>query len=460
MFKGSAVLGIAVLIFFLGPLISQGGGANIALGVSVAFCMGMILLVVGSRSGIRPGRTLATAGEGVEDAGRDDELSEEERRFLINIFFAGLLLRIGLSILITIFDPGRYFDGDAVTYEQVGRTLAKYWHGHYAFPQKLERAILPSYYHLNALIFYIFGYSRLIPQLINCVIGSLLILMFHSLCRQCFGSRAARVGAVIAAFYPSMIMWSIINVRDIWSLFALTGVVLQGINLKRNIRPGSVLWLLFYLVLLFLLRKYLVSIVLVSFFIGFTISGGKKLLRNYLILAVVTIMLAYFLNRAGSDLLGFEQINLENIDFMRQKFAAIHGRTRYLPNADISTPQGALAYLPLGITYFLLAPFPWAIDFGVLRQVAALPEVLIWYFMVPYVIMGIRTCLKENSEDSNFILAFVIGMLIPYSLVEANAGTAFRHRIQIILFLLIFASVTISRRLERRGREAGGPAAT
>lgn len=70
-------------------------------------------------------------------------------------------------------------------------------------------------------------------------------------------------------------------------------------------------------------------------------------------------------------------------------------------------------------------------------------------------IAGAWFLLKERFNRVEPILLFVILTTLIYALVQGNAGTAYRHRAQVVAFLLIFASVGIEvwwvRRLHRRG---------
>src|SRR4030095_8505404 len=53
----------------------------------------------------------------------------------------------------------------------------------------------------------------------------------------------------------------------------------------------------------------------------------------------------------------------------------------FAEDVDVSTASGALSTLPLGMTYLLLAPFPWQL--ASFRQVITLPEMLIWWTSIP-----------------------------------------------------------------------------
>ena len=63
------------------------------------------------------------------------------------------------------------------------------------------------------------------------------------------------------------------------------------------------------------------------------------------------------------------------------------GQSAYAPKADVSTTQGAIAVLPVGLAYLLFAPFPWAVHN--VRQALTVPETLVWYALMPALLRGL-----------------------------------------------------------------------
>jgi hypothetical protein len=106
---------------------------------------------------------------------------------------------------------------------------------------------------------------------------------------------------------------------------------------------------------------------------------------------------------------------------------------------DISTPTKALLYLPRGLALFLLAPFPW--ELSSIRQVLALPETLFFYWLIPWMVRGIRDLIRHQFRTSLMVLLITAGLTLGYSLGEGNAGTAYRHRAQLLSFFIIYAAV-------------------
>ena len=90
---------------------------------------------------------------------------------------------------------------------------------------------------------------------------------------------------------------------------------------------------------------------------AFLAGRGTRVVQNYaggVLALVVVVFLARTLGLGGEY---YEYLDFERISELRS------GRTykassAFMVDTDISTPAAAAAFLPLGLLYFLLAPFP------------------------------------------------------------------------------------------------------
>ena len=82
-----------------------------------------------------------------------------------------------------------------------------------------------------------------------------------------------------------------------------------------------------------------------------------------------------------------------------------------------------------------------------MRIAMVVPEVIVWwYLLVSAVWPGLRYCLRERLFDVFPLLMFLIAMGLLYSMMFSNVGLVFRHRAQLLPWLLVFASVGIELR--------------
>src|ERR1044072_6528138 len=119
-------------------------------------------------------------------------------------------------------------------------------------------------------------------------------------------------------------------------------------------------------------------------------------------------------------------------------------------DVDVSTTSGAISAIPIGMTYLLLAPFPWQL--GSFRQMLTLPEMLVWWLAIPLLVLGAWFTIRHRLREIAPILIFTSLLTLTYSIVQGNVGTAYRQRAQLLAFYLIFVAVGFV--LMREKREA------
>ena len=101
----------------------------------------------------------------------------------------------------------------------------------------------------------------------------------------------------------------------------------------------------------------------------------------------------------------------------------------------MSSLGGVISILPLGVLYLLFAPFPWSMS-G-LRQMLTLPDILMWYALVPFLIRGVVSAL-EKLRRTMPVLVFTTSLTLAYGAFLGNAGTAYRQRTQVMMFYFLF----------------------
>jgi len=171
-----------------------------------------------------------------------------------------------------------------------------------------------------------------------------------------------------------------------------------------------------------------------------------------------------------------QETTAESLGGRREGFVRSGGYSLMDAWARISTPQKLIAYLPRALTIGLLAPFPWQWfdtkgSTGLMRTFAG-AEMVLFYLLIPWLLAGTWKLVKRRRADGYFLLAFIVGLMVPVSLVVANLGTLFRLRLLFLLPLLVVAAqadpVAFYRRVCRRvigtargpGHTTGEPSGT
>ena len=252
--------------------------------------------------------------------------------------------------------------------------------------------------------------------------------------------RVAKVTAVAIAVFPSFVIWSGQLLKDGLIIFLLVLVMTLVLQLQEQFGYGALIVLVLSLFGILSLRFYIFYMVVIavigSFIIGVTRST-RHLLRNTAILVFVGVSLTYLGvgQRASSELNKYA--NLESIQRSRSDLA--RANTGYAEDIDVSTTEGAITLMPIGFAYLMLAPFPW--QMSNLRQMITMPEVLLWWAMVPFLVTGLIYTIKHRLRKAFPMLIFSLLLTFAYSIFQGNVGTAYRQRTQIQVFLFVLIGV-------------------
>jgi len=376
--------------------------------------------------------------------------------FLIRMFFFALALRVLLAFLLHYFSQYGMFAEDDYYYNRVAWRIAQSWKGNYIGnvladidPVALGTVKEVAYGYFLGAIFYVFGNVPLAAKMTSCVIGSLTVVYLSLFTWEIFGEKPARTMAYLTACFPSMILWSSLALKDPIATFCIVFAVHKACHLLSRFSSMDLIKMGIALGILGLMRGYMFILVGGCVALSFALRKREHLVRNYAIGIIFLGILFFVYQYSGFGRAYVEQASFEQMDYYRKSLAT--GGSAIHVDADISSPGKALMYLPIGVTYFLFAPFPWAIR-G-LRQLVTLPEVLVWYVMFYFFILGMREGLKVHFQKIAPILSVMVLITLTYSLIEGNLGTAYRHRAQIMGFYLMFTAFGIHLYRERKGKE-------
>jgi len=364
---------------------------------------------------------------------------EHEQRTLVPIFLAAFAVRVAVAILIAYAAPDGYFALDDQRYSALGQELARHWAGQGSYPEDIHGAI--GYYLWNAAIFTLVGPVPLATTLLNGALGAGCCVLAWSLARSIGGEIAARYAALLTAFFPSLVLWSSLNLKDALAVAAILGCVRATQRLNARFRFGPLAAIALGLAILGELRGYLALAVAAALAVGIVVprlSGRRAPISIAATLALGCLVMVWVGPIEG---LG-DEASLESLDHTRRELA--FGASAYQGDADISTPGTALSFLPIGLGYFLLAPAPWQV--WNTRQLLTLPEMLAWYALLPQVVAGFLAALRRRFGAALPLASFALFGTLSYALVESNLGTAYRHRAQVLVLFLVFGAIGLAER--------------
>jgi len=393
--------------------------------------------------------------------------SKIDGSFLLRLFVSALTVRLLIGTLIYFFHWQEFFGGDANTFDFFGNALLQTWEGDkywQYFVDLFSGGGASSGWgmlYVVAVIYKIVGRNMLATQYLNSVLGASTAPLSYLMAMEIFpNKRVARTSALLAAFFPSLILWTSQGLKDGPIIFLLTVSMLATLKLGIRFSPKYVIALVLSLFALITLRFYVFYIIAFSIACAF-ILGRQKLnaqafMRQFIIIFVLGTALAFFgvARYASMQIDAYGSFRM--LQVMRSD-AAQSAASGFGQDVDVSTPEGALSAIPIGLAYLLLAPFPW--QFGSLRQMITLPEMMIWWSCFPMLILGLLFTLRHRLREVAPIVIFTTLLTISYSIVQGNVGTAYRQRAQLLIFYFLFVAVGFALHMEKREEKARNAAA-
>lgn len=376
----------------------------------------------------------------------------ETQDFLTNVFLAALMVRVLLAAVIFGFELQISFGPDALTYDAYGNDLANYWRGN--TPMIRETDFTTSGWGMSyfvGAIYFLIGQNPFAGQLISCIFGAIIPAVTFLCSQEIFrNNRVARYTALFVAFFPAMIIWTSQLLKEGFIIFFLVLSLLAALHLQRRFSYAWTIYLLIALLGLSGLRFYIFFIVVIAigggFILGVKTSTGS-LMSRFAVCTVLGLAFAYFgiwqMSQAQTDKYG----SLETIQISRT-YAAESANSGFVEDENVTTTSGLLAALPSGLITLFLAPFPWQVTS--LTQALTMPEMILWWCMLPFMIGGMIYTIRNRFRESATILFFTLILSISYAVYQGNLGTLYRQRVQIQVFLLVFAAVGFVLSLEKR----------
>jgi hypothetical protein len=378
---------------------------------------------------------------------------EQHGLFLLQVFIAALLVRLIVGSLIFANYGQEFFGGDAFTYDYLGQTQLQAWAGDsYARLLVGNRMSGWGMAYFVGSVYAVIGRNMLAIQFLNAVMGAITAPIVFICAQEVFtNARVSKLAAIGIAFYPSLILWSSQGLKDGPIVFLLALAILATLKLGQKFTVKYVMVLICTLLCLLSLRFYIFY--MISTAVGGALVIGSRqfsaisFVRQFAILVVLAVALTY----VGVPKFASEQYdtfgNLEKVERSRRDMAR-RGESGYGEDADVSTVDGAISNVPLGMLYLLFAPFPWQLTS--LRQAITLPEMIIWWASFPMMILGLWFSMRYRLRVIAPILIFTTLLSLAYSVFQGNVGTAYRQRAQLLVFYFIFVAVGYVVVLEKR----------
>jgi hypothetical protein len=390
----------------------------------------------------------------------------EDCGFLRRLFIGAYISRIFLTLLIVIIfflAKDRGLLGDGWCHSENGHLILKMWESGIRdigeIRQKMVKisvsGTLNNYDLYNAMVYYITGKSPLSLLFINCFAGSFTAPIVFYIARQFFNKKVAIFSGILTAFWPSLFFWSTQNLKEVISTLLICLTLWGLLRMQRKFSFYLLFLVSVCMFMLHIFRAISVFVICAVFLFVYIVSFLHKITRDNLQFLAVLILACLFVLFFNSFLVRYltNIIPLEYrpmLDLFNQKNGLLnwlyimrnyraYGNLAFLKDFDFRTPLGLFAFAPLAFLVAWLAPFPWQLRSAV--QFIALPEVILYYSLMPAVFVGVKRIIKYKLSEAKSIILYILCHLFVLAFLEGNIGTLFRHRAAVLPFIFTLAGI-------------------
>jgi hypothetical protein len=422
-----------------------------------------------------------------------------DRRFVVTAVTAALLgryiLGAGLQLWLNAGRDSRALFPDESGYFVLATELAHRWSGAAPVHPEVHSYLLDpnvtnSFVYAIAVVFLLVGDAPVAARVLDSIFGVLTAFGVYRT-MGVLGLVGGRRALLALLAYPTIVLWSILGLKDAYSIFLTVAVMWLTAEFVHSGRWSMLLGVVPMLVLVESIRKYLFLMLLLAWPLGVLFGTSRKRMQAFLVAAGLSAVLL-MLSPASASLISTTYI--AGLNGLRANMAA-GARSAFVPTptphptptaltaapADSETPNSSvttgtsrpaasptagntvrpqrtpgppvlspaffdeavavsLRHLPIGALFLLVAPFPLLARSP--GEIAMIPEMLVWYLTIGFAAVGIARLIRTGLWRRIVLPLVTLGLLfVLLSLAEGNVGTLVRHRAMIIPFVVMFAAI-------------------
>jgi len=370
--------------------------------------------------------------------------SAEARRFLLRVFIGAFLIRLAGVIVISVTDAIRNLglSPDSLRYHEEALGIAEEMSGgFFNWPNWIDN----GWFQFTGFVYYLFGPNPVYIQLVNILLSALTPMIVFRLALEVFRvEKLARVTTLLVAFFPSFIYWSCLMLKDPLSIFSIALLVESIVRLRSGFSLRALATMGLCLLMLLGIREYLFFVSLFLIVVSYMPVEGKRTIPLLATMAGVVVLIGLATYFAGFGVFGSDYIRQSHyfdLEYINQSRINIsHGSGAFFSDPEDAvwgeSTSSTLRALFAAIYFFFVS-----IDLsqiGSLRQLMALPEVLIVLFLLPNLVRGLIHSWHYARQASLPLAVFAFGLLAVYGSAATNMGAMFRWRMQALPLLLTF----------------------
>lgn len=291
----------------------------------------------------------------------------------------------------------------------------------------------------------LFGRSILMMQSIGLLFGLGVVFFGWLVSKKIWDDKTANKVGWILALFPSLILYSVVPLREVYSSFflivAITGIVSwsKSGSTKSLILTsiGFIGASLFHGILLVggIVFLFFLGLKDFKFFFKSTINGHVNIKNLMVISLCLLILVAFFFSKLKVPYIGGfnETLNLsklQNAINVRMK-----GPASYPEWTKLNSEFEIVYKVPARMAYFLFSPLPWHVNKPI-HWIGVLDS--FFYIILAYLIFQNRKNIW-NDPALRLILIILFAYIFIFSVGVSNFGAGARHRAKFVVEMIILA---------------------
>jgi len=426
-------------------------------------------------------------------------------------------IHMAAAVAIYSLAPHGFITGDDASYYRLASHAAQYIRGGpldpgYAPPVWGGDAYLfGGFVYLEAALFVMFGPDVRIPLLLNSALAVVAALLIYASAVRLFGGRVGLIAAAVVALYPSLVLWSSLNLKDSLTIVFATFAVWALVAFAQHPRVLFMLAPFAAAEVLVSLRGYVAATIAIAAALTIAVAAlpwGQRVISatvGFLLAAAIVLqsLAAIGVGEANQLLTAFERVraamaigaNTAFVPALTPQPSAVAPSATVAPSAatvapstatvapsaatvapstatvapsaatvDVtaaptvidgeSPPNRTLSYLPIGLAYAVFAPVP--LSTRRIQELITAPEMVWWYVLC----LGALVTVWRNRRGWRALAPVVLtagGLLLVLALTEGNIGTLFRHRGMVVPFVALLAAPALAQLAGRFMRKNARP---
>ena len=320
-----------------------------------------------------------------------------------------------------------------------------------------------SYIGVLAWFQVIFGPTPYAMRMCNAVIFTAGTVLLFRAARRAFGWLPAYVALVIMLFYPTLFVWSISLLKEPLYLLGTSLVLVSALDAIRDrtwpVLARAGLGMVAGLVIIGGLRSGAVVLAMSGIAAAIVLREVTRNAARFAAAAALVIIAAGAVvavpalqRRLIGTLEGTAKQHAGHVFTVGHAYKTLDEGFYFSPQTPSSsnmtlTPEQAARYVLRSAASFILVPVPWQLTST--RELAYLPEQLVWYLVVLLAPLGVVAGWRRDPLTTAVLIGAIGPTVVALALTNGNVGTMLRLRGVVIPYLAVLTALGCCAVLER-----------